>query len=322
MAEFKSQVLKFKKDSPFKVFKRIFAHDGCSMGLHKGLKNAFPGRFSETSPAAIELHCTMDLLNDSPDTHAERQYMPDWTDQSSVLGLLDCGYFDTQQMDQWSASNVHYIVRASISINPEIVACSSNPKLVGKKLKDAYSKFKQRQPTDLQVRWKGCEHNVRLIVRWNRDQKQFESLATNLQEDQFSADDVRQGYRLRWQIELLFKEWKSLTNLKKINTRNPEIAEGLIWASLIGALLRRIMAYQSEQVVDRVLSTWQASKLGTSQITEYWRWFVRKYTDRAKECWDQLMWLWGEEAGRQNKKRDNKKGRCNSGLVMTPTLNV
>ncbi|WP_428848365.1 transposase [Shewanella electrodiphila] len=39
---------------------------------------------------------------------------------------------------------------------------------------------------------------------------------TNLQSEEFSSKDVMKLYRIRWLIELLFKEWKSHNNLKKI----------------------------------------------------------------------------------------------------------
>jgi len=48
-------------------------------------------------------------------------------------------------------------------------------------------------------------------------------LVTNLERTHFSIEHLSDGYRLRWQIELLFKEWKSYTNTSK-----PHIAEGLI----------------------------------------------------------------------------------------------
>ena len=38
-------------------------------------------------------------------------------------------------------------------------------------------------------------------------------LVTNLARETFSVEHISDAYRLRWQIELLFKEWKSHANL-------------------------------------------------------------------------------------------------------------
>jgi hypothetical protein len=46
------------------------------------------------------------------------------------------------------------------------------------------------------------------------------------------------AYYLRWQVELLLKEWKSYANLRAFDTANPDIVEGLIWASIIAAALK------------------------------------------------------------------------------------
>ena len=47
---------------------------------------------------------------------------------------------------------------------------------------------------------------------------------------------------------MCFKEWKSYANLHKFDTANPHIAEGLIWASLCAAILKRFLAHAAQYV--------------------------------------------------------------------------
>jgi IS4 transposase len=85
--------------------------------------------------------------------------------------------------------------------------------------------------------------HYRLIASWPSDKEQPTYGITNLKRQQFSAVDITKLYRLRWQIELLFKEWKSWNNLRKFNTGKKEIMEGLIWSSLLSLLLKRSIAF-------------------------------------------------------------------------------
>lgn len=113
---------------------------------------------------------------------------------------------------------------------------------------------------DLQVRWKQNDPPFRLLLIWNRTRKEHVALVTNLPRETFTLTSVRELYRLRWQIELLFKDWKSSANLHAFRTANPSMAEGLIWASLAAALLRRFVAHVNELVVrDVEISTRNAA---------------------------------------------------------------
>ena len=62
-------------------------------------------------------------------------------------------------------------------------------------------------------------------------------ILTSLDVAQFSAADILAIYRLRWQIELLFKRLKSLLHLDELPAKDPDLARCWIYAKLIAALL-------------------------------------------------------------------------------------
>lgn len=62
-------------------------------------------------------------------------------------------------------------------------------------------------------------------------------LLTSLSEDEYSAEQVADCYRLRWQIELAFKRLKSLLHLDALRAKEPELAKAWIFANLLAAFL-------------------------------------------------------------------------------------
>ena len=66
MSQLSMKVLGFEAGMAFSEFKRIVIQDGSSFAIHEALCQVFPGRFHTVKPAAVELHCTLDLLQDAP----------------------------------------------------------------------------------------------------------------------------------------------------------------------------------------------------------------------------------------------------------------
>jgi len=60
---------------------------------------------------------------------------------------------------------------------------------------------------------------------------------TSLDAASFPAEAILAIYRLRWQIELVIKRWKSLLGLGELPIRNPDLARCWINAKLIAAIL-------------------------------------------------------------------------------------
>jgi Transposase DDE domain len=65
----------------------------------------------------------------------------------------------------------------------------------------------------------------------------FVLLLTSLDAHRAAAADVLALYRVRWQIELVFKRLKSLLDLAALPARDPDLARSWIYAKLIVALL-------------------------------------------------------------------------------------
>lgn len=72
---------------------------------------------------------------------------------------------------------------------------------------------------------------------------------TNAPEEFLSVMDMPQMYRLRWQIELIFKAWKSLALIDKVKQIKKERFECQLYAKLIWILLN----WRFYQVIDHVI---------------------------------------------------------------------
>jgi hypothetical protein len=229
-------------------FRDIVIHDGSSFALKGSLARSWPGRFTTISPSAVELHVTMSLLEDNPstlvltaDSESERAYRPTALDLKDRLFLGDRGYQDRRFFADTQAAGGFFIVRGTKAIRPTItsaigdVSRRTSRSLVGQRLS---WELLPKEDLDLDVDWtlsNGELYRGRIVVFYRKDKRnrdRFVYLQTNLSRAEFSAESVSDLYRLRWQVELFFKECKSHANLHAFDTGKEEITEGLIWASL------------------------------------------------------------------------------------------
>lgn len=322
------RVLAFRADSPFCRFKELLLHDGSSFALKDALEAVFPGRFTTVSPAAVELHTTMDLLSNTavkiilaPDAESEQENLPDPERLKDSLFLADRGLVNLCYMHKIDQNGGSFIIRGKEGMNPYVLDAwredGDRPRrLRNKRLSEIRDKLPKRQAMDLEVGWEvdGVPMIFRMIVTWNPQTKEFQYLITNLDAGEFSLEDVCLAYHLRWQVELLFKEWKSYANLHAFNTESPEIAEGLIWSSIIAAALKRFLAHAT-QLAARV-------ETSTRKVAMCAAYPLRLLGDALKSgCLSEILGALHKglsylaaNALRAHPKRDRESGRSQMGL--------
>lgn len=260
------RTLSAQGDAAVARFKDIVIHDGSSFALKPKLSDAFPGRFTAIEPAAVELHATYSGFRDevtavqlAADSEGERRFLPDPSTLTDRLFLADRGYPSIDYFEAVAEHGGAFVVRLTRTHDPWVRAAwvDGNRVALPKPVRLARLVTRHRgHCLDLDVEYQRGRRLVgfRVVVVPGYE-KTMTRLCTNLPRTPFTLDLVTRLYRFRWQVELLFKEWKSYANLHEFDTANEHIAAGLIWASLCAAVLKRFLAHAAQRVGAVPMST-------------------------------------------------------------------
>jgi len=316
------------RNGPFARFRDILIQDGTSFALHDSLSAAFKGRFTAVSPAAVELHCTMSLFTDTlvsvtmtGDAECERHHLPDPKDLKDILLLGDRGYDSTEYMVAVDDAGGSYLIRIRKCHDPFVAKIHRRGKryrdLEGYRLSYVLKRVGKDKLVDMDICWERPKKQVafsRVVARWNSVDKEWVRLMTNLDRDEFTVEDILQAYRLRWQIELLFKELKSYANLHRYSTTKEPIAEGLIWASFCAAFLKRYLAHTCQQMLGGIaISTRRVAMCGHQILGGVCGALVRGARGLGNALRSAFRFL-AHNARRTNPRREKTTGRLALGL--------
>lgn len=312
-------------------FKDIVIQDGSSCALKSTLQGTFPGRFTTIEPAAVEVHATYSGWFDevravqiAPDADAERQFLPNPSTLTDRLLLADRGYPSVQYFEAVRAQGGSFIVRLTRSYDPWVQAAWIDGRRVEVAGRIRLSRFLpryRRHRLDLDVEFQRGDRVIafRVVALPGRDQA-MTRLCTNLPRTPFSLDLVARLYRFRWQVELCFKEWKSYANLHKFDTANAHIAEGLIWAGLCAAVLKRFLAHAAQRVGQGTAMSTRRVAMCAHHILGDLVTALLVGVGLLRHLRRGLTYLL-ENARRANVPRDHRTGRLRAGLTIMPAVN-
>lgn len=172
--------------------------------------------------------------------------------ERNVLYLLDLGFFERQLFIDAAAAGAHVLMRLKRSAkvrvvghmdtNGTIAACNE------RSLDYHVKALSRRKGTtfDLDVLWGKGKHAIRLrLVGYAHKHNNIRWYLTTIGRDQLSANEIIQTYRIRWSIELLFRELKQNVDLGRSFTAHPDAIEALTYGAMLGHVAVRALRVQA-----------------------------------------------------------------------------
>lgn len=224
----------------------ILILDSTSSSLPNGAKNAFPAPRKNVVPAAVKLHLCFDILKGAVDwfniteaTSHDRNSFPDIRSLRNKLIIFDLGYWDYGLLEAIKAAGGFFLTRIKSSASIKIVKVVDGlPKYFeGWCLFDR--KLPNRKPSLIEVVGRisitaKLSFEARVIGFLNPTTREYHWYITNLL---VPAKMIYPLYRLRWQIELIFKSMKTTFRFADFSTANTNIITTLVLAALMSAML-------------------------------------------------------------------------------------
>lgn len=235
----------------------IVIADSTIVRLHPALAAEFPGAWANHSPAALKLTVVHDLQKRRPEriklaagsTHDLHQLDVDAWYRGRLL-LADRAFTACWKLQEIEARGGFYVGRIRANVSPvlEEVRRGFAPSAIGRRLFEALPEatgdvldaqvafgFRRR----LNGKWISGVHRCRLVGE--RHGGRYRVWITNLPEASASPGEVARLYGARWEVEIFFRELKSVWRANQIPTSKKGAALCLLYASMLAVLLSREM---------------------------------------------------------------------------------
>lgn len=222
----------------------VFIIDSCTFSLWDGAKEQYSGAFTT---AGIKYHACFNLMNlkldwfkITPSSVHDSQCFPDINTLKDSLIIFDLGYFDFLLLYQINKIGGFFLTRIksnSVILIKEIVKGLYHKRYIGQSILSIKNRRKKDDIIEVLID-KSCQSgeilSCRAIGFWHPENKVYHWYLTNLS---VSAEIIYPLYRIRWQIELIFKSCKQSLNAARFTTNNEHIIRSLLLGSLIAQFI-------------------------------------------------------------------------------------
>jgi putative transposase len=248
-------------DPKLAAFEDIFIKDSTVVRLHASLATKWPATRSRKIAAGVKVDTLVSVRANGPKTLAlvgERTpevkllRVGPWV-KNRIL-LADLGFYSHRLFVKIEENGGSFVSRTKTGADPLFVRSLQVHRgraidLEGKRLSEVLPRL-ERDVLDAEVelsfkrriyngRRAGDTARFRLVAVWDETHREYHTYLTNIGPAILSAEEVASLYRMRWEIELTFKELKSQYALDAFRTENANVVEALIWAALLTLVASR-----------------------------------------------------------------------------------
>jgi len=325
------------KDTSF--FNRIIVKDSTVFQLPAEYSEVFKGSGGGASKAGIKIQWEYNLIGDSGlDIEILPSSAPDITSRlhkinANDLRLEDLGYFKlirfgeiirnqayflsrlkfgilvyTKKGDQYIRINLDELVkkmRVGQMLEIEVYLGQKEKlpvRLILERVPDQIAATKRRKlKTDKQNKRKGISKNRLAFCDVN-------AYITNAEQDILPTDLVRSIYSLRWQIEIIFKTWKSTFNIDKVKPMKIQRFECVNYGTLLQIIIcTKLFIYYKTTL-------WKNQKIELSELKSF-KYLIEKleeirdYIKENKPIELTILLVHIKEVLARRCIKENKKGR-------------
>ena len=287
------------KLSVLDVFERVLIFDSTSFQLPKKLAPYFKGSGGRSSSSAIKIVFGYDfksvqffytLLNGTDADHLINNGMMEKIGATDLV-LIDLGYYGVPAFAEIEAKDAFLLSR--LKSDATLYKINEESEELEKVDLIELLKYVSYEPKETEVCLKSGKTTIRVrlimekvpnIVKEERlrklkkvDRKKnrqstkrtkilqgFNLHITNASPEDIPTESVRKLYTVRWQIELVFKNWKSNFKLDEVNGIRPERIKAMIYAKLllifIVTKITRLASFYVWNKSQREVSEFQAAK--------------------------------------------------------------
>jgi Transposase DDE domain len=333
-------IVKQKPENLTTCFNRILIRDSTTWQLPASMSAFYPSKSVSKTGSSIKLdYCfnyldgkTEQLIIESgriPDSKINTQHEPEF--KPNDLVVKDLGYWNCKQMDSYNDHQVYFVSRLKSDAslyqkkNNTYEQINLENFLPDDEQIHSYHWLLSKQKTPVRVCIEKVPEWVRLqrlealeklakSQKWNLSSSRiklcgYNLYVTNTSEAQLPESLVRLIYAIRWQIEIVFKIWKSIFDLDNFKPMSIFRFECMLYGRLMLILINNQLQALFKSIVahipDYELSEFKAAKELKKKIDT----LITKLTTQIGQIKDWIIALfdkWFKFSKKEQKKKNHK----------------